>query len=198
MTAFVVRTSAFGDIDQWIPASWSGPNAMLSILALVALGVVAVFCVAIVNAGDLWTAVTLWLSIVSIVFSLLAVRYRQDHQRAFWLGFLYGAESYAALTFYAISGLDSENITRPALADHALISGQVASFAYSAIPESRRPPLNRGYLGVSFAAGVPRSFRYLFHFAFILVTGWICGLAGIRLYLMRRKSGQSPASVVRA
>jgi hypothetical protein len=147
---------------------------------LVATGLLAVFCVAILNAGTVATAVSFWITLLSIPFGVVAVVYQRDSKRAFWLGYVLGSCLYALVILYAI-GVDPQNITREALADHALISGQTAAWVFAVLPESRRPPLTTGFRGISYAAEVPRSFRYQFHFAFIVLSGWLCGMAAIWL-----------------
>ena len=153
---------------------------------LAATALLAVFCAAILNAGTVATAITFWITLLTIPFGIVAAVYRHESQRAFWLGYVLGSGFYTVLVLYAI-GVDPQNINRVALADHALVSGQAASWVFAVLPESRRPPLLTSYSGISYAAQVPRSFRYQFHFAFIVLSGWLCGVSGTWLCRTQRE-----------
>lgn len=156
------------------------------------LGCTAVFCVAILNAGPTWVLVLRGAALISLLFALLAIWYRRDAKRAYWVGYLHGGGAYAMLTLYSLGGLGQN----PVWNDRQIISGEIATAVYPWLPESKRraqmePQLVNmqwSSLRATFAPitnAAPPEFRYVFHAAFIILCGWLGGLVGVWLYKTR-------------
>jgi hypothetical protein len=74
------------------------------------------------------------IALVSLLFALLAVWYRREAKRAFWVGYLHGGGAYALLTFYALGGMTNN----PVWNDQQIVSGELAKLVYRWLPESKR------------------------------------------------------------
>lgn len=177
---------------------------------LIAVGLTAVWCVALVNASPVWVMTTRGISLMSLLFAMLAIWYRHEQKRAFWAGYLHAGMFYTLLVFYAVGGLG----LKPICTDADIPSGRLAMLAYGWIPESIRQPylqqdeqeVYKGFKvtrseavsytvpggrkvlrrGIRFQRNEdyvdPVQFRYVLHSAFVLLAGYAGGLVGIWLY----------------
>lgn len=172
---------------------------------LIAVGLTAVWCVALVNAGPVWVMTTRGISLMSLLFAMLAIWYRHGQKRAFWAGYLHAGMFYAVLVFYTIGGLG----LAPICTDADIPSGRLAMLAYGWMPEASR----QQYLDSEFQRSAdsfvepatvivrgramqrvrvqltlndsyidPAQFRYIFHSAFVIFAGYAGGLVGIWLF----------------
>jgi hypothetical protein len=135
------------------------------------------------------------ITVISLLFAMLAVWYRRAEKRAFWVGYLHGGVAYALLTFYALGGITQ----KPVWNDEQIVSGEVARIVYRLLPESKRvavrkdlPPrtvrLRGGVNSMTYfpqIAVASANHRYLFHSAFVVVCGWVGGLVGVWFYKTR-------------
>jgi hypothetical protein len=159
------------------------------------LGCTAVFCVAMLNAGPVWVLVLRGAAFMSLLFAMMAVWYRHDAKRAFWVGYLHGGGAYAALTLYALGGLGQN----PVWNDRQIASGELATAVYSWLPASKRQaPMEPRVVNMQWSkpraifapytsAAAPPEFRYIFHAAFIVLCGWLGGLVAV--WLFKTKGG---------
>jgi hypothetical protein len=172
---------------------------------LIAVGMTAVWCVALVNASPVWVMTTRGISLVSLLFAMLAIWYRHGQKRAFWAGYLHAGLFYALLVFYTVGGLG----LRPICTDADIPSGRLAMLAYGWMPEaSRQQYADSGlWKAMRFDEGMdnvtfiqvqgqkirvrlqpndtyidPAQFRYIFHSAFVILAGYGGGLVGIWLF----------------
>ena len=172
---------------------------------LIAVGMTAVWCVALVNASPVWVMTTRGISLISLLFAMLALWYRHGQKRAFWAGYLHAGLFYALLVFYTVGGLG----LRPICTDADIPSGRLAMLAYGWMPEASRQPyvqpatlgdvesddapvvvslvqLKSPRLAFRFQANDayidPAQFRYIFHSAFVILAGYGGGLVGIWLF----------------
>jgi len=172
---------------------------------LVAVGLTAVWCVALVNASPVWVMTTRGISLVSLLFAMLALWYRHGQKRAFWAGYLHAGLFYALLVFYTVGGMG----LRPICTDADIPSGRLAMLAYEWMPEGSRQQFTQpsalntvdfedvtivrgfvqtktGRLGIRLQANEayidPAQFRYIFHSAFVILAGYCGGLVGIWLF----------------
>lgn len=174
---------------------------------LVAVGLTAVWCVALVNASPAWVMTTRGISLVTLLFAMLAIWYRRGQKRAFWAGYLHAGMFYALLVFYAVGGLGLQ----PICTDADIPSGRLAMLAYEWMPEESRQrfletvdegAVANGNVATGFVQGRavqmrirfqrdrepnddyihPAEFRYIFHSAFVLLSGYLGGLVGIWLF----------------
>lgn len=175
---------------------------------LIAVGLTAVWCVALVNASPAWVMTTRGISLISLLFAMLAIWYRHGQKRAFWAGYLHAGLFYALLVFYTIGGLGLS----PICTDADIPSGRLAMLAYGWMPEASRQPYveQEVYRGTNINRSEPTSiivngtrlqlgsirvtaqpndeyldpvqFRYIFHSAFVILAGYAGGLVGIWLY----------------
>ncbi len=179
---------------------------------LIAVGLTAVWCVALVNASPAWVMTTRGISLASLLFAMLAIWYRHGQKRAFWAGYLHAGMFYSILVFYSVGGLGLS----PICTDADIPSGRLATLAYGWMPEECR----QQFVHQEFFKGVevkrseatfivrgrrltgirvrmqpneqyvdPVQFRYIFHSAFVLLAGYAGGLVGIWLY---RTQGEAP------
>jgi hypothetical protein len=182
---------------------------------LIAVGLTAVWCVALVNASPVWVMTTRGISLVSLLFAMLALWYRHGQKRAFWAGYLHAGLFYALLVFYAVGGLGLQ----PICTDADIPSGRLAMLAYEWMPASSRqqftqPNLWKAMMGADedeveyeMATFVqvrtrrlavqmrqneayvdPAQFRYIFHSAFVILAGYCGGLVGIWLFRTQDQS----------
>lgn len=171
---------------------------------LIAVGLTAVWCVALVNASPAWVMATRGISLITLLFAMLAIWYRQGQKRAFWAGYLHAGLFYALLVFYAVGGLGLS----PICTDADIPSGRLAMLAYGWMPEQSRQPYAQpiaveevnGFktfvfqrpgrsgrpqvlqLQTNDAYIDPAQFRYIFHSAFVILAGYCGGLVGIWLF----------------
>jgi hypothetical protein len=174
---------------------------------LVTVGLTAVWCVALINASPVWVMTTRGISLVTLLFAMLAIWYRHGQNRAFWAGYLHAGMFYTLLVFYAVGGLG----LRPICTDADIPSGRLAMLAYEWMPEESRQPyqeaandegIAEGQILSGFVRGRartfrvqfqparqpndayidPSQFRYIFHSAFVLLAGYLGGLVGIWLF----------------
>lgn len=120
------------------------------------------------------------IALASLPFALLAVWYRSERRRAYWIGYLHGGLAYALLTFYSLGGIAD----RPLWNDSVIISGELANQIYPAVTAAhgwtwRATP--DGPQRLKTTASRP-ALRYLFHSTFIMLFGWIGGQAGAWLF----------------
>jgi hypothetical protein len=154
----------------------------------------AVFCVAILNANPVWVVAARGVALVSLLFALLAIWYRREDKRAYWVGYLHGGGAYALLMMYSLGGFSQAPIWN----DRQIVSGEIATAVYRLLPEGKRRAewdslktattqhlRVRLLMGEPIPAPAPPDFRYLFHAAFIVLCGWIGGLVGVWLYRTR-------------
>lgn len=176
---------------------------------LLAVGLTAIWCVALVNASPVWVMTTRGISLMSLLFAMLAIWYRHGQKRAFWAGYLHAGLFYALLVFYAVGGLG----LKPICSDADIPSGRLAMLAYGWMPEEHRQPFMQqvkgiivrgkfvqyaafdvaptrgrrvGFLQPNIRANdayiEPAQFRYIFHSAFVILAGYCGGLVGIWLF----------------
>jgi hypothetical protein len=175
---------------------------------LVAVGFTAVWCVALVNASPVWVMTTRGISLMSLLFGMLALWYRHGQKRAFWAGYLHAGMFYTLLVFYTVGGLGLS----PICTDADIPSGRLAMLAYGWMPEEsrqqhvpvttriirhqyieftafesttssgRRVAITRPNFQPNDAFIDPAQFRYIFHSAFVILAGYCGGLVGIWLY----------------
>src|SRR5687767_16010869 len=93
--------------------------SLRGLLVLVAL--TAVWCVAIMNASPAWVMTTRGISLMTLLFAMLAIWYRRGQKLAFWAGYLHGGMFYTLLVFYAVGGLG----LRPICDDADIPSGRL-------------------------------------------------------------------------
>lgn len=157
----------------------------------------AVFCVAILNANPVWVVAARGVALVSLLFALLAIWYRREDKRAYWVGYLHGGGAYALLMVYSLGGLSQAPIWN----DRQIVSGEIATAVYRLLPEGKRRAQMDSFwtgkadtsfqyrirllTGEPIPAPAPPDFRYLFHAAFIVLCGWIGGMVGVWLYRTR-------------
>ena len=175
---------------------------------LIAVGLAAVWCVALVNASPVWVMTTRGISLISLLFAMLALWYRHGQKRAYWAGYLHAGLSYALLVFYTVGGLGLS----PICTDADIPSGRLAMLAYGWMPEESRQPYSQPvnvtikgeYIQFNTIAQTrssgrrilltgpniqpneayvdPAQFRYIFHSAFVILAGYCGGMVGIWLY----------------
>jgi hypothetical protein len=163
------------------------------------LGCTALFCVAMLNAGPVWVLLLRGAALISLLFAMLAVWYRRDAKRAYWVGYLHGGGAYAMLTLYSLGGLGQN----PVWNDRQIVSGELATAVYRWLPESKRQVqmepqevnIQWSRSRATFAPytnAAPPEFRYIFHAAFIVLCGWLGGLVGVWLYKTRDLPPRGP------
>jgi hypothetical protein len=165
---------------------------------ILVLSYCALFCVAIINPSSAWVVVLRGIAMVSLLFAMMAIWYRREERRAYWVGYLHGAGAYALLTFYALGGITD----RPVWNHRQIISGEVAGVVYRWLPRTStsaanelrlRISSNRALTGVGMMMALPSSppasFCYLFHSAFVMLCGALGGLVGVWAYKTQGESG---------
>src|SRR5216110_1107895 len=88
--------------------------------------VVAVGCVALLNAGPWWVSAMLGVTVLVLTGAILLAVFRTEAERAFGIGFATFVCAYLALLMYGWAGDPNTSYTNP-LRDQELVTSRVSS-----------------------------------------------------------------------